>query len=225
LFVSPDAALQYWKWNLDFAAKALFDFTEEFVRTGDVVWDVGANVGMFSFASAFHAGQSGRVLAIEPDVFLVDLLRRSAALRSPERASVAVLPAAVSDSLGVAEFHIAKRGRSANYLASASHSTQTGGVRETVLALTITLDWLAAQFPEPRVLKIDVEGAEARVLAGAEQLVSRAKPIILCEVSKPNEDACTRFFRAHGYRLYDADNRNLGAIEKATYNTLAVCEG
>jgi FkbM family methyltransferase len=52
----------------------LFDFSEKFARTGDVVWDVGANVGMFTFACAFRAGSSGHVVAIEPDAFLVDLL-------------------------------------------------------------------------------------------------------------------------------------------------------
>ena len=161
-------------------------------------------------------------MAIEPDIFLVDLLRRSAAARSADRAEVTVLPAAVSDALGVEEFCIAARGRSASHLASSSGSVPSRGTRQIVWVITITLDWLLDHLPQPTVLKIDVEGAEDRVLAGAEKLVSQAKPLVLCEVSTEKAAACTRFFRRHGYSLYDLDQPTGGKIEAAAFNTLAV---
>jgi FkbM family methyltransferase len=224
VFVSPDSALRYWKWNLDSGSKDLFDFAEFFVHPGDVVWDVGANVGLFTFASAFAAGASGHVVAIEADTFLIDLLRKSAAATSGDRAQVTVLPVAVSNSLSIADFHIAQRGRSTNHLASSRGSSQTGGVRETASVMTVTLDWLTTQMHSPRVIKIDVEGAEASVLKGAEQLVASAKPVMLCEVSEENVDFCTDFLKTHGYTLYDFDNRGLGKIDKASFNTLAINE-
>jgi FkbM family methyltransferase len=222
VFVSPDSALEFWKWDLDHGSRDLFAFAEEFVKPGHVVWDVGANVGMFTFASAFRAGQSGQVVALEPDLFLVGLLRRSVASMSTERARTTIIPAAVSDSLGIAELHVARRGRSTNHLASSKGSTQAGGVRETVTVLTVALDWLAERFPRPDVLKIDVEGAEANVLQGAENLISGSKPLILCEVSEANADYCTRFFQSHGYDLLDANDRNRGKIDRTVFNTLAV---
>jgi FkbM family methyltransferase len=225
VFVSPDSSLSYWRRNLDLVGKDLFDFAEEFVREGDVVWDVGANVGMFTFASAFCAGSSGCVVAIEPDIFLVDLLRMSAASMSENRAKVVILPAAASESLCIADFHIAKRGRSANYIATSIGSSQTGGVRETVSVIAITLDWLMERLPLPRVLKIDVETAEAIVLAGAEQLLSKAKPVILCEVSEENQNACTRILKSHGYSFFNFENRLGGKIEMAAWSTLAIVEG
>jgi hypothetical protein len=81
------------------------------------------------------------------------------------------------------------------------------------------------RLPPPRVLKIDVEGAEAGVLAGAARLVSEAKPVILCEVSGANAEACTRFFKSHGYSLYDLESRPRAPVPKAAWSTLAVCEG
>jgi hypothetical protein len=117
------------------------------------------------------------------------------------------------------------RGRSANHLASCIGSTQTGGVRETVSVITVTLDWLMERLPLPMIIKIDVEGAESLVLAGANALISKVRPIVLCEVSDQAADSCTVFFESHGYRIYDFESRNRGRLERTAYNTLAVFEG
>ena len=93
----------------------LLRLAAEVVRRGDTVWDIGANLGLFSFAAAVAAGPAGRVLAVEPDTVLAGLLRRSAAVNSGH-APVDVLPAAVSDGLSVARFHVARRNRSTNHL-------------------------------------------------------------------------------------------------------------
>jgi len=116
IFVSPDAALRFWRKDLAKCDPALLAAARELVQPGDVVWDVGANVGLFSFAAAARAGPSGQVLAIEADLWLVSLLRRSAAVQPSCSAPVRVLPVAVSDRVGVAEFCIEARGRCSNHL-------------------------------------------------------------------------------------------------------------
>jgi len=55
IFVSPDAALCFWHKDLANCDPALLDAARELVQPGDVVWDVGANVGLFSFAAAARA--------------------------------------------------------------------------------------------------------------------------------------------------------------------------
>jgi FkbM family methyltransferase len=222
LFVSPDAALRYWRWDLGKTSKDLFEFAERFVKQGDVVWDVGANVGIFAFASAYRAGSTGQVVAIECDTFLVDLLRRSARARSNGAANVTVVPAAVTDAVGLADFQIAVRGRSTNHLASTVGSTQTGGVRETVSVLTISLDWLIQHLPPPNVLKIDTEGAETKILQGAKSLIATTRPTILCEISSEECESSTAILHAHGYHLYDFDDPTRGRLTGAAFNTLAI---
>ncbi len=169
IFVSPDSSLKFWRRDLEKADPSLFDWAAEFIRPGDRVWDVGANVGLFTLAAASLSGPYGQVCAIEADTSLIGLLRRTASCVSNLCAAIDVIPAAVSDSVDIGRFNIAARGRSTNYLDGSPASTQTGGVRETVLVITITLDWLFERLPAPNVLKIDVEGAELRALKGAKK--------------------------------------------------------
>lgn len=224
IYVSPDAALKFWKRDLNHTDPALFDWAAEFIKHDDVVWDVGANVGLFSFAAASVCGSKGKVLAIEADLRLVEILRRSARSQGPETAPVDVLPVAISDRVGVAEFVIAARGRSANHLSETEGSSQAGGARETVMAITVTLDWLLERFPAPNLLKIDVEGAEHKVLQGAQKLLAAHRPNLLCEVHAPNRQTIAGILGAHGYTMFDLEalRNDRAPLQLPAFNTLAV---
>jgi len=219
LYVTPDAGLRFWKPGLE---SDLFDFAREFVKPGDTVWDVGANVGLFSAAAAARAGAAGKVLAIEADMWLVGLLRRTSAGLGTGNARMEVLPAAVYDTNGIASFHIAERARASNFLATVSGQSQTGGVREAVQVVTVTLDWLMEQTGTPQVMKVDVEGAEASVFRGAERVLREARPVILCEVQDASREEMTALFRRHNYALYDWESKPRQTVEQTTYNTLAI---
>ena len=100
---SSEGGLRYLGRGMARVDPLLLRLAAEMVRPGDTVWDIGANLGLFSFAAAVAAGPTGTVLAVEPDTMLAGLLRRSAALNRGH-APVDVLPAAVSDDLSVARF-------------------------------------------------------------------------------------------------------------------------
>jgi FkbM family methyltransferase len=221
IYVSTEGGLRYLARPMARVDPALLQLAAEVVRRGDTVWDIGANLGLFSFAAAVMAGQEGRVLAVEPDTDMVGLLRRSAA-RAARHAPVEILPAALSDDLSVASFNIARRNRATSHLAGFG-TAMAGGVRSTRLVPTVTLDWLAARFPPPDVLKIDVEGAELAVLAGGTQLLT-GSPAVICEVSEQNAAAVSGILAGHGYTLYDGD-RGPGErvpVLAAPFNTLAI---
>ena len=118
-------------------------------------------------------------------------------------APVEVFPAAVADDLGVSRFNIASRNRSTNHL-DGFGTTQAGGVRATHLVPTVTLDWLAARFPKPNLIKIDVEEAEAKVLAKSTDVL-HAHPTIICEVAGRNSTIVADILTNCGYTLYDGD--------------------
>ncbi len=202
IYVSTEGGLRYLKRDMSNVDPPLLRLAADVIRPGQVVWDVGANVGLFSFAAAAAAGPAGRVLAVEADTALVGLLRRSAAVNHAN-APVEVLPAAVSDQVSVARFHVARRNRATSHL-DGYGTAMAGGVRCTELVPTVTLDWLAAHFPAPDVLKIDVEVAELAVLAGGAQVLGTI-PTIICEVSARNATAVSNLLTARGYVLYDGE--------------------
>lgn len=222
IFVSPDSALRYWNPALDTAFHSLFHWAESYVTPGDVVWDIGANVGLFALAAARIAGNAGTVVAVEPDAFLVELLRRSAEARDKESAPVTIVPAAVSDEVRLASFAIAARGRSANHLSAVAGSTMHGGARRTEHVVTVTLDWMSATCPPPDVVKIDVEGAEMLTLRGGQKTLTAHRPLLICEVRPKTCEQVTRFLREQDYAVFDVDDPHRGELAVARYNTLAV---
>ncbi len=216
--VSPESALRVWVHRLEKVDPELFAQVGRLVRPGDVVWDIGANIGMFAFAAAHVAGPAGRVVAVEADGWLADLLHKSESRRLPSDAPTTILCAAVADRLGLAAFHVAQRCRSASFLEEVGGSTQSGGSRQPRTVVTITLDWMLDHLPAPKVLKIDVESAEALVLRGAAAVLAH-RPRIWCEVASENEAFVANFLRSHGYRLFDGGHR---PAETAGWNTVAL---
>src|SRR6266849_8056860 len=86
ILVSPNCALAYWRRNIASVDPYLLSMVRELVRPGMAVWDIGANVGLFTFAAA---GLGAQVLAVEGDTWLANLLHRSVAIN---HLPVTVLP-------------------------------------------------------------------------------------------------------------------------------------
>lgn len=196
IYVTPESALNFWYPGLERADTGhLMDAVKRFVAREWVAWDIGANVGLFSFAAAFKARA---VLALEPDPWLASLLSRSASAIP----KVTVLCVAATDKVGVGELNVSERGRATNFM-SGFGSSQTGGVRNQQHVMTVTLDWLAQRFPIPDIIKIDVEGGERLVLEGGSALISRTRPHIVCEVARANSSWTTEFLLSLGYSFLD----------------------
>ena len=186
LLVSPDAQLKYLGRGFDEDLVALAGT----IAPGSVVWDVGANCGVF----AFSCDPTCDVLGIEADPFLADLLRRSAV-----GSNVRVLEKAVASETGSVEFSIAAHGRASNHLAKVSGNSMSGGERERINVAATTLDDLLSSEPAPAFVKIDVEGAEVEVLMGATRLLSEIRPTLYLEISDDTRAACEAILRNHDF--------------------------
>lgn len=214
--VSPSAGLRYLFKPMKKIDPALFEFSKEYIKKDDVVWDIGANIGLFTFCATYLSGKNGNIVALEPDAWLVQLLRKSVSLQPTSSAPVQIIVSAVAQSLEIRDFNIASRSRSANFLKGYGSSKATGGVAEKQKVVTVTLDWLAERLPIPNVIKIDVEGAELEVLRGGLNFLKEKHPIILCEVFSANSKEVADLLIEIGYKIYN------GEIPKAERKELDV---
>jgi FkbM family methyltransferase len=224
IYVSPEAGLRYWL-RMSKVDLLLYRMALELVKPGACVWDVGANVGLFSVCASSLAGQSGCVVAIEPDVWLAHLLTRSACelkLRGLNAAPITVLCSAVSDGNRISHLQISERSRAANHLADSTGSSQAQGNRFSQAAVSTSLDFLLDYFPAPSVLKIDVETHEARVLRGSRKLLETIRPTIWCEVSPENATAAFDLLHPLDYELYAAAAKVRVPLKRASWDTLAI---
>lgn len=221
IYASTEGGLRYLRPRLTQVDPVLLQLVQELIISGSTVWDVGANLGLFSFAAAVNAGPNGYVLAIEPDIRLAGLLQRSSSVNRGH-APVEIVPVAAAHDIGVARFHIASRNRATNHL-DGFGTSQTGGTRFTQLVPTITLDCLMGIFPPPDLLKIDVEEAEVGVLTGAANVL-KVCPKVICEVAAKNSAEVTTILTGHKYTLYDGNEpaQTRVPVSEARPNTVAI---
>ena len=155
------------------------------IRPGMTVFDVGAHVGLFTLAAAKRVG-GGRVYAFEPTEASADAIATHLALnRWQDRAEV--VRAVVSDSEGTRSFFTTGTTTAAsiareNLEPPLNRELLNTPVREVAMP-AITIDGFAARIGRsPDVIKIDAEGAESLVLAGARDVLATGRAVILCEV-------------------------------------------
>ncbi|HEV8065830.1 MAG TPA: FkbM family methyltransferase, partial [Acidimicrobiales bacterium] len=145
----------------------------------DVFVDVGANAGLYSLAAARIVGARGRVLAFEPSRRERELLEANVARNG--LANVVVDARAVGASDGdLVVLHVADAEHGGHNTLGSLVYDAVEVVDEQEVTLT-TLDTALSEQDRGRVsvVKIDVEGAELGVLAGAEKLLSVRRPVIL----------------------------------------------
>lgn len=156
------------------------------IAPGDTVYDIGAHAGYFTLLAALRAGPRGRVVALE--AFEPNLHRLRATAAANHLATVDARGAAVSDTCGDARLAIHDSSLEGMLLDDGAPLPPSHDIARTVAATTIDA-LVAGGTPPPAVIKIDVEGAEGRVIAGARETIAAHRPALLIEVHSP-EAAC-----------------------------------
>lgn len=177
-------------------------------RPGAVAYDIGAHIGYFSMVLSRCVGPAGCVIAFEPDPSNARALTRN--LDASRSSNVTVVPRVVADTSGTVQFATFE-------FSSVSHiaTTRTPADAHIVEMPSTTLDDFvyADGNPLPSLMKIDVEGAEARVLSGAARVLAEARPVVVVEVSPKTMEAVEVLMAGLDYRstVLGGDSRTLAA--------------
>ena len=136
-------------------------------RAGDTLFDIGANIGVYSILAAAH-NPAGVVVAVEPMAASFARLCQNALIN--ELHNVRPYCVAISAANGLATLNLSSM-QAASSMHSLDSAPMTESFGETVVTRTgiglATIDTLASAAGVPSLMKIDVDGAEDSVLAGA----------------------------------------------------------
>jgi FkbM family methyltransferase len=176
------------------------------LRRGMTVWDVGANVGLYTLPSARAVGPTGRVYAFEPMRRNLELLRRHLAMN--RISNVEIYEVAVADAAGI--LRMAEGDSPSEFHADPAGHWQ-------VPAVTLD-DWLAAAAsPSPDLVKIDVEGSDDAVLrGGALTFAAYRPPIYLALHGERQRRECAALLGDWGYRVTSLE-RGMGPEESSEW--------
>ena len=172
---------------------------EKVVRRGATIYDIGANIGLFSVAFTEWIGKDGWLYAIEPNPACVSLLRAN--LAAVRGRNYTILPTAVSDRHGGFEFTLNYGNSLLGLLTNAQHEIVKAGHHVRIDA--DRLDQLIATFGlrKPDVIKLDVEGAEAQAVAGMMETLAAHRPIVVIELhGLESATATLRLLTRLGYK-------------------------
>jgi FkbM family methyltransferase len=172
-------------------------FVRQSLQPGEIFFDIGANLGLFTLTAARRVGPAGHVFAFEPSQREARYLQRNLELN--RLTNVTIVTQAVSDQIGSARFAIAADGGN-NSLMKNAHPQQQIQEWQDVEITTLDAFIAAHAVPQVNLMKIDVEGGEVNVLRGAAQLLNGPQPpTILCEFC----DVTAAGFNSSGRALYD----------------------
>ena len=166
--------IQAWVYFFGLTEPSLTNWIEGSLRPGDTFVDVGANIGCHSLLASKLVGSIGSVVAIEASPSIFEVLKRNIALNRVH--NVRAVNMAASDQRGVLKFYRAP----SHDLGSSTTCPELGKegylLEAEVEAAPLGEILSPTELSHARVIKIDVEGAEAAVVRGLAAVLDQCRP-------------------------------------------------
>lgn len=192
-------------------------FLSQLVRSGDVVFDIGANHGSLARFMASLCGTNGKVVAFEPVWRVYERICERLQSESSLRAPIITVPLGLSDQAHIAQIHypVTKWGDALATIAPIEEVRDSQAEYRTLRCGVIPLDMFVQTtgIQQPHLVKIDVEGAECKVLRGGKSVFEhKEQPVVFIELVGP-------WLRRFGNTLWDA----VGYMQSIGYQHLFMC--
>jgi FkbM family methyltransferase len=220
LFSTPNSLCKYRADTFSTKEPDTLSWIENFTE-GEVFWDIGANVGLYSVYAA--KTRNCQVISFEPSVFNLEVLSRNVFLNQLTN-KIQILPIALNNtnSLGILNMS------STNIGGALSSFNQTYGYDGLQLnvdfkfpTLSMKMDSVIDFFklPSPKYIKIDVDGIEHLILQGGESVLKKADQILI-EVSRDfltQKNLLIEILKKNGYskKLYTEKEIKFYGINEA----------
>jgi FkbM family methyltransferase len=144
------------------------------VKPGFSIVDIGAHIGYFTVLAAVGAGEKGKVYAFEPDPKNFALLKKN--IEANDLTHVTFLQQGLSDKAGKLTLFRDKKNLGNMSLSAENIPTEDAGGSVDVVVTTLD-EYMRGKSVD--FIKIDVQGAEALVLAGGKETFGKARSILL----------------------------------------------
>lgn len=192
------------------AERAIQNVVVQRLRAGDVFYDLGANIGLFSLLGSRAVGEGGKVFSFEPDSTIAGRLRRNISRNG--FTNVNVVQRGVWSSTTTLKFAAANTTSPDRGVGTFMNAS--GDAASTPVAC-IALDDFIKTAPPPNGIKCDVEGAEVEVFRGARDLLKTHRPWVLCEVhSEVNDYALKSYLNEFSYVSEAVDENHILAVPR-----------
>jgi FkbM family methyltransferase len=183
--VSIESKVKLWvpsAWESGIAAvheKRALALAAQVVQPGAVIYDIGANLGLYSVLLSRMAGKEGRLYSLEANPACLYFLQANLALNRVPRYEI--LPVAVLDDETTIDFRVNYRNFLVGVAGQVPHLGKPGQVIRVAAA---PLDLLIErhQLAPPDFIKMDIEGAEVLALAGMQRTIREVRPSLLMEL-------------------------------------------
>jgi FkbM family methyltransferase len=201
----------YWYYGWQREKNELARF-KEFINKADYVLEIGGHIGYVTQIFEDLVGKDGRVFVAEPTAFTRIFLKKNVL------PSTKILPLAVSNIEGQMDFYTEEFGGFTNSLISeftsesdknlsvSQNRNSSKIIKNQVDVSTIDLICKEHEF-KPNFIKIDVEGAELRVLQGATSTLNTTTALMV-EISQNHEDIYDLLFNL-GFSAKDSEGKKL----------------
>ncbi len=187
---------------------------------GGTLWDVGANIGLFSLFASKIAGPDGHILSFEPSPDVLALLLRN----TEGKKNIKVLPYGIGNADTLKSFAAQGTSSSASFVKEVTGLNRSFLPDQPIEQVTVTmrkLDTVLEAALPPSLVKLDVEGFELEAIKGSDRLLSSIRPKLLMEIHPPqlllcggDEEEIFQRLRKHKYHweIIDQNPNSLYSI-------------
>jgi FkbM family methyltransferase len=215
LNLKKDVDVYFYKGNFE---SDTLNYFKSIIKTGDIIFDIGANIGIYTLIASLKTGSQGKVYSFEPADWAYDRLSKNIKLN--EFSNIISIKKGVADYSRTADFFQCED--------DAYNSIGKNPMRDVKhvnkIEITSIDDFICENnITKIDVLKIDTEGADYLVLKGAQKILqSDYPPVIFCEYNRNIKNGFDytledfeQFIKSYNYNIFELHDGKLIPFDAA----------